>query len=102
MLSIKKIIIILIIIIIMYVAVGVGWNVGTCQKQSGAGEEHKRSSHLSSASNEDLDEEELVKLRGRLVTQIFVFWLEAKYLISTFRYKTASHVGIIAMPANIL
>ena len=34
----------------MYIVVGVGWNVGTCQKQSGAGEEHKRSSHLLSAS----------------------------------------------------
>ena len=62
----------------MYVEVGVGWNVGTCQKQSGAGEEHKRSSHLSSASNEDLDEEELVKLPGRLVTQIFRFLARSK------------------------
>ena len=62
----------------MYVAVGVGWNVGTCQKQSGAGEEHKRSSHLSSASNEDLDEEELVKLRVGSLRNFFVFWLKAR------------------------
>ena len=56
----------------MYIVVGVGWNVGTCQKQSGAGEEHKRSSHLLSASMRIFDEEEeLVKLRGRLVTQMF-------------------------------